>query len=187
MCPCLELYAKSSHHVAPCDPCSFPRSQAARLQQAAPVAAAAAPIRLRPARHSMQHLRSPHTLRRHHAHDPHWRRRHATRSRSSRTRIHRTTRSPTASTYARTNRPMSTFHSPSTIPIARRPRRPSSIWAPLWPWVLSVALSFWLRLSPPSSSWSEGECAATCLFFLRSAIEQHVSILNCLKLKLIGN
>lgn len=164
MCLFLALYAKSSHHVALCVPCSFPRSQTARRPQAAPpVAAAAAPFPPRPAPpHSMLlRLQSPPMRRHHHAHVPHWRQRHATHSRSSRTRIRRTMRSPTASTFARINRPMSTCPSPSTIRIARRPRRPSSIWAPLWPWVPLVVLSFWLRLSPPSSSWSEGECYRT--------------------------
>lgn len=164
MCPCLELCAKSSHLVELCAPCSFPRSPAARRPQAAPAAVAApAPP---PAPRSMLHLRSRHTLRRRHAHVPRWRRRRATRSRSFRTRIHRTTRSPTASTFARTSHPMSTFPSPSTIPIARKPRRPSSIWAPLWPWALLVALSSLLRSSPRLSSWSEGECASLFFFLL---------------------
>lgn len=167
MCLCRVRCAKSSHHVALCVPCSFPRSQTARRPQAAPPAAAAAPFHPRPAPHSMLlRLQSnPRMHRHHHAHVPHWRQRHATHSRSSRTRIRRTTRSPTASTFARINRPMSMSPSPSIIPIARRPRRPSSIWAPLWLWVPLVALSFWLRLSPPSSSWSEGECYRT-LFYL---------------------
>lgn len=166
MCPCLELSAKSSHLVALCDPCSFPRNPAARRPQAAS-AAAAAPVHP-PAPHSMLHHRSRHTLRRRHAHVPRWRRRHATRSRSYKTRIRRITRSPTASTFARTSRPMSMFPSPSTIPIARRPRRPSSIWAPLWLWVLLVALSSLLRSSPRLSSWSEGECALFlfCFFLI---------------------
>lgn len=155
MCRCRVLCAKSFRPGAPFDPYSYPRSPAARHP---PATAPAAPARAAAAPPNMRLDPCPPTPRRRRVLDPRWRRPRGIRSKSSSTRIRRTMRLPTASTFARINRPMSTFRLPSTIPIARRPKRPSSILERLWLWVPLVASFFWLLSSRRLSSWSEGEC-----------------------------
>lgn len=144
LCPALS--GRSSHHAALSVPCSYPRSRAAAHRQRRQC--------LRPPSTYLSLRRCPPPMpRRRRAAVPAalpWRRPRRIPSRSLPTRIHRTMRSPTASTSSKINHRMSTFRLPSTIPIARRPRRPSSIWAPLWLWALSVASFSW----PPSSQRS---------------------------------
>lgn len=156
MCRCRALCAKSFRPAAPFDPCSYPRSPAARHRPA--TAPAPAPARAAAAPPNMRLGPCPPTPRRRRVLDPRWRRPRGIRSRSSSTRIRRTMRLRTASTFDRINRPMSTFRLPSTILIARRPKRPSSIWEQLWLWVPLVVSFSWLLSSRRSSSWSEGEC-----------------------------